>query len=79
LNNEQQINPTVREWRIVEAWANARLAEYRRRNDSLNLDDRATVYLRGRIAELHELLALGKQTPGRTLDANAPQDWESEA
>ena len=79
MNNEQQINPTVREWRIVEAWANARLAEYRRRNDSLNLDDRNTTHLRGRIAELKELLALGQPTPERTRDADAPRDWESEA
>lgn len=55
-----EINPTSRDWKIVEGWAQSRLADYRKRLESINLDDRSTVILRARISELVALLELGK-------------------
>lgn len=61
--DNDRINTSGRDWLIVEAYAEKRLTEYRQRNDSVALTDTTTNYLRGRIAELKDLLALGRPTP----------------
>jgi hypothetical protein len=47
-------------WKKVEEILNYRLDVYRRQNDA-QLDERQTERLRGRIAELKDLLALGRE------------------
>lgn len=54
-------------WRAIEQRATNRLAEFRQKNDGhLSFDD--TLRLRGRIAELKELLTLAKPAPALTAD-----------
>ncbi len=52
-------------WTRIEGHLKERLAEYRRQNDDPTgaLDDKATAALRGRIAMLKEILALGEPKP----------------
>lgn len=47
-------------WKKFEEILNYRLDIYRRQNDA-QLDERQTERLRGRIAELKDLLALGRE------------------
>lgn len=47
-------------WKKVEEILNYRLDIYRRQNDA-QLDERQTERLRGRIAELKDLLTLGRE------------------
>lgn len=54
-------------WRAFEAIASDRLDKYRRKNDGqLNADE--TARLRGRIAELKELLTLSTPAPALVAD-----------
>lgn len=54
-------------WRAFEALAQDRLDKYRRKNDGqLNAED--TARLRGRIAELKELLTLATPSPALVAD-----------
>jgi len=77
MNNAVEINPSSRDWKVVEEWAEKRLADYRIRNDSPVFDDRATAMLRGRIGELKELLALAKPLTPNVPDG-MPGTGESE-
>lgn len=49
-------------WRKIEKHIEARTAELRVTNDALSLPERDTAVIRGRIAELKNLLALGTAT-----------------
>lgn len=66
-----RISPDSREWRIVEEWALKRLHDYRRQLESFNTDERSTLILRGRMAEIRELLKLDQ--PIQPLE-EAPHD-----
>ena len=50
-------------WRRLASYLEARLEELRRQNDNSHLDERQTASLRGRIAQVNELLALAKPAP----------------
>jgi hypothetical protein len=57
-------------WRRLEEHLNARLASLRAQNDN-DLDEAKTAKLRGRIAEVINLLALGSsQDPAMEADAD---------
>jgi hypothetical protein len=47
-------------WRKIARYIEARTQELRVNNDALSLDERRTAALRGGIAELKNLLALGE-------------------
>lgn len=59
LAPHERANPV---WARIEQYYRARLADLREQNDSPNLDEVKTAVLRGRIAELRGLLALGRDT-----------------
>ena len=50
-------------WLKIEKHLNTRLEQRRRDNDSDSLDEIKTARLRGRIAEIKDLLAFGKPKP----------------
>lgn len=58
------LSPT---WRAIRERAELRLDELRRKNDA-ELDEMQTAKLRGRIAELKELLALDRPAPANMMD-----------
>lgn len=72
-----------REERVFRAWIaliNQRIDEYRSRNDSHSIDDRDTARLRGRIAELKDLLALVAPPPQQASASPEQADaWGREA
>ena len=51
-------------WKALEERASNKLDSLRRKNDG-QLDDLATAHLRGRIAELKDLLTLAKPAPAQ--------------
>lgn len=51
-------------WRRLKKHMQAERDSHRRKNDSISLDERQTANLRGRIAQLNELLALDEEAPG---------------
>jgi hypothetical protein len=55
-------------WRAIEQHARAQLATLREKNDSPSLDALHTAELRGRIASLKDLLALGNPAPAEPAD-----------
>jgi len=59
----------TRTWERVEALLRARLQTYRELNDS-NLDEVKTAKVRGRIAEIKDLLALPKADPASSGTGN---------
>lgn len=75
MTDQPQINPSAREWLIVEEWAEKRLADYRKTLEKY-VDEAATNRLRARINELLTLLALGNPTPEPTADARALPETE---
>ena len=50
--------PSSTTWGYIRNWAEKKLIQLRKENDSQGLDDVATAILRGRIAELKAVLAL---------------------
>ncbi len=66
-----EIEPKSETWKSVEAHANARLHGLRLQNDVIGIDALATAVIRGRIAELKNLLALAK-APDIDADDNPP-------
>ncbi len=65
-----KLNDTERNsapWQKVKAELESRLDLFRRKNDS-NLDAEQTAKLRGRIAEIKNLLALGEPPPPEAND-----------
>lgn len=62
-------------WLDLSAHMEGRLADLRRQNDSPNLGQDETSRLRGRIAQLKEILALAKQEPVQAdaTDEAAPE------
>lgn len=64
----KRFSPIVREsvpWLEVKEWAEKRLAMYRIKNDSGDTSELETARLRGRIAELKDLLAMGEEPKGQ--------------
>lgn len=59
LAPHERANPV---WVRIEKYYQDRLANLREKNDSPNLNEVQTAELRGRIAELRGLLALGRGT-----------------
>ena len=57
-----------RDWRLIEAWATARLESYRRQLEQVGLDEKATTLVRGKVAEVRALLALGQPEREPILD-----------
>ena len=55
-------------WRAVMERAETRLDELRMRNDAASLTHEQTLVLRGRIAEIKELLALDSPVPAQLAD-----------
>lgn len=58
-------------WQKVERHINERIAAHRLTNDSLTMQDIVTAQIRGRIAELKDLLKIGQpaaHAPGETND-----------
>ena len=55
-------------WRAIEKLAGQQLTTLREKNDSLSLDAIRTAELRGRIAALKDLLALGNPAPAQPAD-----------
>jgi len=51
-------------WRALESMATNKLESLRKKNDG-QLDELATAHLRGRIAELKDLLTLAKPAPAQ--------------
>lgn len=49
-------------WRKIEKHIEARMTELRGNNDAISLAERDTAVIRGRLAELKNLLALGTAT-----------------
>jgi hypothetical protein len=62
------------EWKAIRTWAVAEIDHARDRNESPALTEQQTAALRGRIAALRELLALGepKAGPARPAPASGP-------
>jgi len=50
--------PSSTTWGFIRNWAEKELIRHRTENDSLGLDEKATAAIRGRIAELRDILAL---------------------
>lgn len=62
-----QIDFRSETWRAIEERATTRLADLRKKNDGrLSLDD--TTHVRGRIAELKDLLTLAQPAPALMAD-----------
>lgn len=62
------IDTTSQTWRFIQQFAESEIATQRARNDSLALDAIATAELRGRIAAMKSLLALGSPAPEMKAD-----------
>lgn len=54
-------------WRAIEARCEKRLEDFRRKNDG-QLNTEQTAHLRGRIAELKDLLTLATPAPALVAD-----------
>ena len=65
--NDFTIDTRSETWRAIEKWANERLDVARRKNDGA-LDAEKTAHLRGRIAELKDLLTLASPAPAINVD-----------
>lgn len=63
-----QLNPTSRDWLIVEDWAKKQLSDHRTRLEGFAIDDRTAHSVRGRIAQLLELLQLAQPPRKLTRD-----------
>ena len=66
-----QIDPHSDTWKAIKARADERLNTLRLQNDAFGLDPNGTAVIRGRIAELKELLALEK-APDNSADDSEP-------
>ena len=62
-----QIDFRSETWKALAELANTRLDDARKKNDG-QLDATQTAYLRGRIAELKQLLTLPKAGPAQVAD-----------
>ena len=54
-------------WKYIERWAEQRMTKFREKNDG-DLNAEQTAKVRGRIAELKELLTLAKPAPALVAD-----------
>ena len=72
-----QLNPTSRDWKIVEEWAQKMLAADQTALESLHTDPDKTQRLRGSLARTRALLALAiPPTPRSQPNANDPLGQE---
>ncbi len=77
-NTLRKIDFQADAWTRLKEWAGARREELRSELESDTADERISYKLRGRLAQLNELLGLEKQAPaqvqrtGDTLSADAP-------